>query len=198
MSPLDGGVLVLNRSWVAVHVASVRRAVSLVYCDLARVVSPEDFSTYDFDDWKELSYAAEARCVRAVSFKFIVPEVIVLNVFNSFIRKEVRFSRRNIFQRDKNTCQYCGRRFSKLDLTIDHVVPRSRGGRDTWENLVLACVKCNVRKGNRTPEEAGLRLIRSPRKPSWIPHLGLKFDGAAQRSWPKFVDAAYWNVELRE
>ena len=198
MSPLDGSVLVLNRSWVAVHVASVRRAVSLVYCDLARVVSPEDFSTYDFDDWKELSCATRTQCIRAVNFNLLVPEVIVLNVFNSFIRKEVRFSRRNIFQRDKNTCQYCGRRFGKIDLTIDHIIPRSRGGCDTWENLVLACVKCNVRKGSRTPEEAGLRLIRSPRKPGWIPHLGLKFDNAAGKSWPKFVDAAYWNVELQE
>jgi len=198
MSSLDGSVLVLNRSWVAVHVADVRRAISLVYRGVARVVSPEDFSTYDFEDWKELSSAAQDRYISAVDFKLMVPEIIVLSLFNGFFRKEVRFSRRNIFERDRNTCQYCGRRFSKVDLTIDHVIPRSRGGRDTWENLVLACMKCNVRKGNRTPEEARMRLIRTPRKPSWIPHLGLRLDEARLKSWPKFVDTAYWNVELKE
>jgi len=198
MSPLDGSVLVLNRSWVAVHVADVRRAITMVYRDVARVVSPEDFSTYDFEDWKELSRAAEDRYIRGVNFKLLVPEIIVLNFFNGFIRKKVRFSRRNIFERDRNTCQYCGGQFNKADLTIDHVVPRSRGGRDTWVNLVLACVKCNVRKGDRTPEEAGMRLIRTARKPSWVPRLGTKLYGMRRETWPEFVDTAYWNVELRE
>jgi len=198
MSPLDSSVLVLNRSWIAVHVADVRRAISLVYRGVARVVKPDDLSTYDFDDWKELSRAAEDRYIRSVNFKLIVPEIIVLNMFNGFIRKKVRFSRRNIFERDRNTCQYCGGRFNKADLTIDHVVPRSRGGHDTWENLVLACVKCNVRKGDRTPEEAGIRLIRKPRKPAWVPYLGTKLHGMRRERWPEFVDTAYWNVELRE
>ncbi len=198
MSPLDGSVLVLNRSWVAVHVSDVRRAIGLVYRGAARVVSPEDFSTYDFEDWKELSQAANDRYIRGVNFKLLIPEVIVLKFFNGFIRREVRFSRRNIFERDRNTCQYCGKRFNKADLTIDHVVPRSRGGRDTWKNLVLACVRCNVRKGNRTPEEAGLQLIRPPHKPLWIPHLGFKLDGVKWKSWQNFIDSAYWNVELRE
>jgi len=198
MSALDGSVMVLNRSWVAVHVASVRRAISMVYSGVARVVSPDDLATYDFDDWKELSRAAEDRCIHGVNFNLLVPEIIVLNFFNEFVRREVRFSRRNIFERDRNTCQYCGRRFTKSELTIDHVVPRSRGGRDTWENVVLACMKCNVRKGNRTPREAGLRLIRTPRKPAWIPHFGVRLDGVWPASWQKVVDTAYWNVELRE
>jgi 5-methylcytosine-specific restriction endonuclease McrA len=198
MSLLDGSVLVLNRSWVAVHVADVRRALGLVYRDVARVVSPEDFSTYDFDDWKEMSVAANDRCINATNFRIMVPEVIVLRYFNEFIRKEVRFSRRNIFERDHNVCQYCGKRFAKPDLTIDHVIPRSCGGCDSWTNLVLACVRCNVKKGSKTPEEACMKLVRPPRKPSWMPHLGIRFSVSSRDSWQKFVDTAYWNAELQE
>lgn len=198
MSLLDGSVLVLNRSWVAVHVADVRRALGLVYRGVARIVSPEDFSTYDFDDWKDLSVAADDLCIHATNFRIMIPEVIVLRYFNEFIRKEVRFSRRNIFERDHNKCQYCGKRFSKPDLTIDHVIPRSRGGLDSWTNLVLACVRCNVKKGSKTPQEAHMKLVRAPRKPSWMPHMGIRFSVSSRESWQKFVDTAYWNAELRE
>jgi len=195
---LSANVLVLNRSWVAVHIATVRRALSLVYRDAARVVAPETYATYDFESWKELSQAAQGNFIRTVNFRIKVPEIIVLNSFNDFYRKDVKFSRRNIFERDRNTCQYCGRRFSRMDLTIDHVIPRARGGTDSWGNLVLACVKCNVRKGDRLLEEAGFTLIRRPTKPAWIPHLGVKLGAVRLKSWEKFVNMAYWDVELKE
>ena len=127
-----------------------------------------------------------------------MPEVILLRTFNGFFRHEVRFSRRNIFERDKQTCQYCGKYFGKPDLTLDHVIPRSKGGRDTWENLVLACVRCNVRKANRTPEEAGMPLLRRPAKPTWLPKLGARTPSGDLMSWQRFLDAAYWDVELKE
>jgi 5-methylcytosine-specific restriction endonuclease McrA len=188
---VNESVLVLNRSWIAINIANV-------YQGYAKVVSPEDFSTYDFDDWKELSKAADDYCIHTVSFKIMIPEVIVLTAFNGVYRREITFSRRNIFERDKNTCQYCGRKFKKTELTLDHVVPRSLGGRSTWENMVLACVQCNVRKGNRLPEDASMPLIRRPRKPRWLPHSGEGFSAIRKPSWQRFVDAAYWDVELRE
>lgn len=195
---LSANVLVLNRSWVAIHIADVRRALTLVYRDLARVVSPDTYDTYDFDTWRELSEFAEGRFVHTVSFKIKVPEVIVLNFFNEFHHKEVRFSRRNIFERDRNTCQYCGKRFSKMDLTIEHVVPRSRGGTDAWDNLVLACVKCNVKKGSKLLREAGMKLIQPPKKPKFLPYLAVRVGASRAKSWEKFIDMAYWNVELKE
>jgi 5-methylcytosine-specific restriction endonuclease McrA len=199
MNTLDGQVLVLNRSWVAVHIASARRALSLLYQGLARAVHPDDYSLYDFDDWCQVSEAArEGRYVRTVSFRVRVPEVILLKAFNDFILHEVRFSRRNIFERDKNTCQYCGRRMPRSEVTVDHVTPRSRGGIDSWDNLVLACVDCNVRKGNRTPDEARMPLIRKPSKPAWLPQLGARIPANQLGSWQRFVDTAYWDVELRE
>lgn len=202
----DGHVLVLNRSWVAIHVSTVKRALSLLYQDLARAVHPVDYSLYDFDDWCELSERAgeiapelaNGRYIHTPTMRIRVPEVILLNGFNGFVRREVRFSRRNIFERDRNTCQYCGRAFPKPDLTIDHVIPSSRGGTDTWENLVLACVKCNVKKANRTPDEARMPLVRKPVKPNWLPRFGTRAPASELTSWQRFVDAAYWDVELRE
>lgn len=196
---VDGQVLVLNKSWVAVNVASVRRSITMLYQGLARAVHPEDYSLYDFDDWCELStLEIEGRYLHTPDLRVRIPEIILLNGFNGFFHREVRFSRRNIFERDKNSCQYCGRKLAKAELTIDHVVPRSKGGRDTWENLALACVKCNVKKGNRTPREANMPLIRRPIKPHWLPTLGARLPTSKLSSWQRFVDTAYWDAELRE
>ena len=110
---LSANVLVLNRSWIAVHIATVRRALSLVYRGAAKVVATDTYATYDFERWKQLSRAAQCDYICTVNFKVKVPEIIVLNLFNDFYRKDVKFSRRNIFERDRNTCQYCGKRLAK-------------------------------------------------------------------------------------
>lgn len=196
---VEGQVLVLNKSWVVVNVASVRRAMALLYQDLARAVHPEDYSLYDFNDWCDLSELQKSsRMISTPTREIRVPEVILLNAFNGFFHREVRFSRRNIFERDKHTCQYCRKKLSKSELTIDHVVPQSKGGQDTWENLALACVKCNVRKANRTPEEAHMPLLKKPAKPAWLPAMGIKIPTGQLSTWQRFIDTAYWDSELRE
>jgi 5-methylcytosine-specific restriction endonuclease McrA len=200
MSALDEAVLVLNSSWSAVHVASVRRAISLVYQGLAQFVSPEDYNTYDFESWKELSRVAPEGYphVRSVDFRLRIPEVIRLRYFNGRQRRKIRFTRRNLFERDGYTCQYCAKKLPSSDLTLDHVVPRSRGGRSTWENLVVACVRCNARKASRLPHEVGVRLLRRPEKPKWPSYLTVRMGPARRASWQKFIDAAYWDTELKE
>lgn len=199
---LDAQVLVLNKSWVAVHVTPVKRALTLLFQGHARVVHPTDYSLYDFEDWCELSKSREnftnGRFIHTPTFQVRLPEVILLTAFNGFVRREVRLSRRNIFERDEHRCQYCGERHTKQDLTIDHVLPRSRGGEDTWENLVLACVQCNLRKSNRTPDEAHMRLLRKPVKPNWLPRFGVQIPRNELVSWQRFVDLAYWNTEIRD
>jgi len=197
----SAGVLVLNRSWVAVHVAGVRRAVSLVYRGLARVVNPVDFSTYDFESWREASARAQVdleRCIRTVSFHLVVPEIIQLRHFNGRVTQKVKFSRRNIFERDEYSCQYCGRRLPTTELTLDHVVPRSLGGRSTWENIVVACVRCNDRKANRLPAGARMRLIRKPTRPRWTSQIAFRLRRHPHPSWERFLETAYWETELRE
>ena len=199
MTAMDSQVLVLNRLWQAINICSVERALNLLYTDHAQVVREDEgvFNTFSFQEWCDLSAtSAQDECVHTISFRIRVPRVIVLLFYDRFPRKEVKFTRNNLFERDRNTCQYCGVHFERKDLNIDHVVPRQRGGRTTWTNVVCSCVPCNSRKGSRTPEEAGMRLIREPRKPRWRPFIEIKMGRMIDASWRHFIDLAYWNVEL--
>ncbi len=193
-------VLVLNRLWQAVNLCSVRRALTLVFEGHAQIVSADgagEFRTYDFQQWRDFGAADDDRdVVRTVSLRFRVPRVILLLLFDRLPRKEVKFTRHNIFERDKNTCQYCGRVFDRRELNLDHVVPRDRGGPTTWENIVCSCIPCNTRKSNRTPAEASMRLVRKPKRPKWRPFVQVTFGATIHDSWRHFLDVAYWNVEL--
>jgi 5-methylcytosine-specific restriction endonuclease McrA len=124
--------------------------------------------------------------------------VILLIVYDHMPKKEVKFTRHNIFERDRNTCQYCGKAFDRNDLNLDHVIPRDRGGPTTWENIVCSCIECNTLKANRLPQEAGLLLIRKPKRPKWRPFVQITFALKQHDSWKHFIDLAYWNVELGE
>jgi 5-methylcytosine-specific restriction endonuclease McrA len=110
----------------------------------------------------------------------------------------VRLNRRNLYARDGNKCQYCGRRFPTSELSIDHVVPQSRGGENSWANLVCACVRCNARKGNKTPPEAGMDLVRTPRRPRTCPDRRIRLRRRHYEAWRVFLNEAYWTVELRD
>ena len=198
---LNRPVLVLNRLWQAVHVCTARRAFSLLCQGHAQVVHTDDgsFSTHDFDSWRDLSEAEpDTQMVQTSRWRIRIPRVIVLVLFDRLPRKEVKFTRHNIFERDRNTCQYCGKTFDRNDLNLDHVIPRDRGGTTTWENIVCACVQCNTRKANRTPQEAGMHLIRKPKRPKWRPFVQITFTLHQHDSWKHFIDLAYWNVELGE
>jgi len=204
VSVLNTSVLVLNKFYTAIHVVTVRRAVALLCKHTAEVVTVRDgrYDTYDFDSWRELSAFREAfepdgDWLRAVNFDVRVPRVIRLLVYDRLPKRRVRFNRRNIYARDGNRCQYCGRRFPTSELTLDHVVPRSRGGDASWTNMVCACVACNVRKGGRPPWEARMELIRKPAKPRRSPVVKLHLRHEKYRSWKQFLDAAYWSVELK-
>jgi len=171
---LNSSVLVLNRSFVPIHVTSVRRAFTLVYRETARVVN-ERYETFDLDSWMLHRANGHGASIGTTSGRIRVPRVIALRGFDRIPRRHVRYSRVNVFARDKFTCQYCGERPHRSKLNLDHVIPRSLGGRPTWENVVCSCVDCNRRKGGRTPQQARLRLQRIPAKPRWTPlmnHIG--------------------------
>ncbi|MBI2425627.1 MAG: HNH endonuclease [Candidatus Hydrogenedentes bacterium] len=193
---LDGHVLVLNKSWVAINVAPTRRALRLLYQGHARVVHPLEYTVFDFEEWCAVSDPAveESYAFQYIStpnFAIRLPEVIVLSAFNGYVHNTLRFSRRNLLTRDQHKCQYCGCPLSGKNLTIDHVMPRSRGGQDTWENVVLACSSCNVRKGNRTPEEAKMKLLRKPGAPRWLPSFGMPILQEDLTTWRRFMDTGY-------
>jgi 5-methylcytosine-specific restriction endonuclease McrA len=209
-APLNANVLVLNRFYQAIRVVNVRRAFSLLCRDMAEVIHIEQdaagrnqWMNLNFTDWRELSdlkakfQPDEYEWVHTVRFQVAVPRIIRLFGYDKLPRQDVKFNRRNIFARDSNRCQYCGKKFPTTDLSLDHVLPKSQGGKSTWENIVCCCIKCNVRKGGRTPEQAHVKLITKPVKPKRSPVINIRLADQRYWSWKQFLDNAYWTVELK-
>ncbi|HED52592.1 MAG TPA: HNH endonuclease [Phycisphaerales bacterium] len=202
---LDSKVLVLNKFYLAVRVISARRAFSMLISELAEVIHVDDgaYLNYDFESWTEVSQAAaevereEHDWVRTVRFDIAVPRIIRLLGYDRLPQQRVKLNRRNLFARDRNHCQYCGHHFPTSELSIDHVKPKSQGGGDSWENLVCACIRCNTRKGGRTPQQANMKLICTPKRPKRNPLISLRLNNDRYASWKQFLDNAYWSVELR-
>jgi 5-methylcytosine-specific restriction endonuclease McrA len=164
-----GGVLVLNATYEPLNVVSVKRAVVLLLKEKAELVE-----------------AAEAM-LRSESFALPVPLVIRLIYFVKIPQRvSLPVTRRGVLSRDHFTCQYCGATPPRKDLTVDHVVPRSRGGKTTWENVATACDKCNGRKGNRTPTEANMTLLIKPQRPRYLAIAALA-SAETQRAWSKYM-----------
>jgi len=202
----NGAVLVLNKHYQPIHVTNVKRAFSLLYLGVARVVD-EEFRTFDFQSWAQLSVELGRTgqlghdVTRTVNMALRVPRVIVLQLYDRLPKTKVRFSRNNIYLRDGSTCQYCGRTLPRIELNLDHVVPRAQGGRTSWENVVCCCISCNLAKGARTPEQAGMRLLKVPVRPRWTPTFRGGAGPVKHREWLPFLgmaDASYWNVELKD
>ncbi len=210
---LGSKVLVLNRAYVAMRIISARRAFCLLLRDHAEVIhvdgvagegaSTGGFINYDFATWAELSILQKQfeperfDWVRTPRVDIAVPRIIRLLGYDRLPDQTVKLNRRNLFARDRNQCQYCGRHFPTAELSIDHVKPRSLGGQDTWENLVCACIRCNARKGGRTPEQASMKLTRPPVRPKRNPLISIRLGSEKYRTWKAFLDNAYWDVELR-
>lgn len=208
---LAASVLVLNKFYQAIRVVNVRRAFSLLCRELAEVVHIETDSAtgqttwqnLDFVEWRELSQLKLEfepdgfDWIHTVRFQVAVPRIIRLLGYEKLPRQDVKFNRRNIYARDSSRCQYCGRKYSTTELSLDHVTPRSQGGRSTWENIVCCCVKCNIKKGGRTPDQAHMHLIAKPVKPRRSPVINIRLTDERYHSWKQFLDAAYWSVELK-
>ena len=171
-------VLLLNITYEPLKVINWKKAITLLLLGKVEVIE---------------EYGRE---VRSVSFTIKLPSVVRLLRMVKRPKTPVKFSRQNIYSRDQYRCQYCGKRFPSEDLTYDHVLPKSRGGRTKWDNIVTCCIHCNRSKGGRTPDEAGLRLIRQPGRPKWVPALKITIGfREVPNTWRDYL---YWNVELIE
>ena len=161
------------------------------------------YLNYDFQTWTELAELQRQLeperhdWVRTVRQYIAVPRVVRLLGYDRLPTQVVKLNRRNLFSRDRNRCQYCGDLFPTSELSIDHVRPRSQGGPDTWENLVCACVRCNARKGGRTPDQASMSLKARPVRPKRNPLISVRLGQEKYHSWKAFLDHAYWSVELK-
>jgi 5-methylcytosine-specific restriction endonuclease McrA len=171
-------VLLLNITYEPLRIINWKKAITLLCLGKVEVI--EEYS----------------REIRAISFAVKLPSVVRLLRMVKRPKSPVKFSRQNIYARDRYQCQYCGTRCPTEDLTYDHVLPKSRGGKSQWENIVTCCIECNRKKGGRTPSESSMRLIRKPARPTWVPavRITIGFKEIPQ-SWRDYL---YWNIELVE
>ncbi len=206
-SVLESRVLVLNSIYQPIHVTSLKKALCKLVKSVAEVVHVEDgsYRSYSFASWAEVSefrnrmrdLGAEDELIGSGGFCLVVPRIIRVLTYSKSRRYPVRLNRKNIFARDKRVCQYCGKRYPSERLNLDHVIPRSQGGKEAWENLVCACFRCNSRKGGRTPSQAGMKLVRQPVRPQ-ATGLRVTIGDRKYRDWEAFVSDAYWEVDLEE
>jgi hypothetical protein len=192
--------LVLNKNWRPIGTVTLEDAISKVFSTYqdgtpkAHIIEPESYQTFTWSDWAKIQPSVDEEKISTVNMAFRIPEIIVLSKYEKMPKPKVHFSRRTLYKRDKMQCQYCGCKPGSEELTIEHVVPRSKGGLTTWENCVLACVPCNRKKADKTPAQAGMKLLREPKKPDMNLY---RFDVYKPvKSWQAFLGEAYWNVEL--
>ena len=187
--------LVLNRLWQAVNVVGVERAFSLLSLDHAQVIYAEDgsFRVLDAGAWfehcRESEFAPGARVVRTVNQSVLVPAVLLLRGFDRMLLQEMKFNRQNLLERDDHRCQYCGKNLPSKELNMDHVIPRDRGGGTSWENVVISCIRCNSKKSNRLPKEAGMRLLKEPKRPPRRPFMSSLYGKQVEKSWEYFLQS---------
>lgn len=196
MSVIGGEVLVLSKDFCPAYITTLQSAVNYLFLRKAKIFV-ENYGFLDFEEWVEMSEfiiemhrdeGEEIPYIQGVSRRLIKPFVIVLTngVFEG--EKKLSFSKKLLIIRDENTCQYCGKKLSKNTRSIDHVIPKSRGGKTVWTNVVLCCKKCNMKKGGRTPEEAGMKLLKKPKVPTIIEILLKYIEGREEkRYWELFL-----------
>lgn len=207
--------LVLNTEWRPINVEPTLKAVMKVFNGRALCVDPSTHITYDFESWVlEWDDAIRASKITAdkvmplCGWYFLLPEVVVCKEYSGFgFKKEAnrkpKFSRRNLFLRDRCICQFCGKKFPPKELTFGHIIPKSKGGEVSWTNIVLACVKCNHDMADRTPAQAGVKLVRRPFVPtiedlkiSPMERLRMRINSRPPKTWEQFLGKMYWEVAL--
>lgn len=184
MNVLNTKVLVLNKSWLAIGIITLKRAIRLVYSEDALIVG-EDYQKFLWSEWEKFTPKEDEPFISSFRSRYLIPRVIILTVYDKLPRQNIKFSKKALFRRDDHSCMYCGIQPGDKNLTTDHVIPRSIGGKTDWLNCVTACNKCNAYKANRTPEQAKMKFISgfNPFKPkfhlfksdvkvdAWIPFL---------------------------
>lgn len=176
--------LVLDQSWLPVAKVSWQRALTLYFQSKVQIVS---------------SY--EDREIKSVTFAIKMPSVVRFLKAVRGRKRLVKFSRENVYGRDRGRCQYCNNKVERHEATYDHVLPRARGGKTDWTNIVIACVPCNQKKGGRTPEQASMKLLSIPVKPKKLPEMRITivWRKGMPTDWAQWLtDAVYWNGELEE
>jgi len=210
-SILSRPTLVLNKNWQAIRVATVAQSFVKAASGKAKLLDETSLLAYTWEEWiNQFSLSSEDKpedwgfCfsyIRTTKLLVRAPEIVIFDGYNKIPKLKVRLTRKNLLIRDRFRCAYTNKKLSSKDATIDHVIPRSKGGKTVWDNVVICSVEANVRKANRTPEEARMPLLHKPRVPIWNPMYTKCVDNYPE-SWKQFVNTdqwneiGYWDVEL--
>ncbi len=186
MSALNKQILVLNKMWMPIRIIPAYRALTLIFAGKASAIDI-NYYAYNWKDWSERKISDNPYGTILTSSDVVeIPEIIVLSRYDKVFRKDTRLTKRNIYIRDGYKCQYTGMRIKESEADIDHVIPRSKGGKNTWENMVVCMKDINRMKADRTPEQAGLMLIKKPSKPN-ADRLLIDPKIRVPDSWSKFI-----------
>jgi len=207
-------ILVLNKGWTPIDSTTVREALGNVMSERALFVDPVSYTSHNIMSWMEQAIPEGESFIQASSSRVRVPEIMLLSEYSRVPVRKVVFCRRNLWRRDHRRCQYCGAEPPMDEITIDHIVPRSKGGQSVFKNCVLACIACNLKKGNKMLDQTGMRLRRMkrlsngewttvyydiPKRPVWNPLYALRRK-TFPKSWGAFLrnfdEALYWEVGL--
>jgi 5-methylcytosine-specific restriction endonuclease McrA len=194
VSVLDKPVLMLNKNWKAISTCSTKTAITLMMRGSANGLCTTSYRVYGWDDWLNdtVNPPKTIDFIKGTSINIPAPAVIILTYFDKILFRKVRFTQKALYRRDKFTCGYCGDQFTDEELSIDHIIPRSKkGGQTNWLNCITACEPCNNFKANRTPEEAGMVLLFKPRQPQWGPVVHIKKE-LRPEIWKQFIEEDAW------
>lgn len=192
MSVLKKPVLILNKNWDIIRISSFENVISKVFSGNMKIVDGYTFIVYTWNEWiKNFTIPKDSDTkydyILTKDNRIRFPKVFICTKYNKMPKKELKINRKNIWIRDKKTCCYCGDKISFSEMTLDHIVPKSKNGKTTWENVVCCCKKINTKKRNRTPEEAGLKLLYHPYKPKWNPLFSFLLPDDYDPEWLNFI-----------
>jgi len=185
---LNRSTLILNKNWAPVYIDTVKHALIKVFNDSAMIMDHDDYNLYDWESWIKLEPRDGDFFIRTQKKNIRAPEIIILKSYDKIPVYEVKLTRKNLLVRDGFRCAYSGKKLRLHDATIDHVVPKCKGGNHSWDNVVISSKEMNTKKGNKTPVEAGLKLKKRPAKPAWHP-LYTSMVPNVPESWKKFFHA---------
>ncbi|KKN96902.1 hypothetical protein LCGC14_0165470 [marine sediment metagenome] len=188
MTSLEEPALVLNRSWSLIGVTTAADAMCKLFKGTAHVIHHESFEIFDFEAWAARPNDPGAVTIKTPHLLIQVPEVIKECNYGEIPQHGLKFSRYHVFKRDHYCCQYCGRQVKREEIQLEHIVPKAQGGQTAWDNCVSACEPCNAEKADRTPAQAGMRLLKHPIKPDWSPGQVLRRFRNPKESWKQFVN----------
>ena len=188
-------VLLLNKNYMPIGIRSLKKAINMLFGTKAIIIDPSDYTRYTWDDWSKLK-PVDDKIIHSARQTFRAPTIILLHNYGDLpqFKHEVRFSRRTLFKRDGYKCIYCGCKPGLSSLSVDHILPKSKGGKTNWENCGTSCYICNSKKSNRTLSEAGMKLLWKPRKPTFT--LGEFERKVYLKDWEAFISELYMSVEL--